>query len=156
MDKKEDIIKQLILLANDKKAKNDTFRYRAYMKAITALKDYQDKITSSKDLDKVKGLSKGSIKEKIIEIQTTLNLSPKKENFEKIDTKIIYSTIIELDNKIREKKEIEKIILIKVPFEIYPELRKIFVFLFENSGFKEVKISENVDFQKLYDLRRVQ
>ena len=52
-------------------------------------------------------------------------------------------------NKI-QKKELEKIILVDVPSEIYSELRKIFVSLFENSGFKDVKISENVDFQKLF------
>jgi len=96
------------------------------------------------------------IKKKIIEIQTTIFLTPTKDDLEKIDTTITFATIIELLNDITDKKEIEKIILIKVPFEIYPELRKIFVFLFENSGFKEVKISENVDFQKLYDLRRIQ
>ena len=50
----------------------------------------------------------------------------------------------------------EKIILIKVPTEIYSELRKIFVFLFENSGFKDVKINETVDFEKLYKMRKVQ
>ena len=50
----------------------------------------------------------------------------------------------------------EKIILIEVPTKIYPELRKIFVFLFENSGFKDVKISENVDFENLYKMRKVQ
>ena len=50
----------------------------------------------------------------------------------------------------------EKIILIEVPSKIYPELRKIFVFLFENSGFKDVKISETVDFEKLYKMRKVQ
>ena len=54
------------------------------------------------------------------------------------------------------KKEMEKIILIKVPNKIYPELRKIFIFLFENSGFKDVKISETVDFEKLYKMRKVQ
>lgn len=113
----------------------------------------------SKDISNYKiniDIKSNQIKEKIIEIQTTLNLSPKKENFEKIDTKIIYSTIIELDNKIREKKEIEKIILINVPSEIYPDLRKIFVFVFENSGFKDVKISENVNFEELYNKRKIQ
>ena len=52
--------------------------------------------------------------------------------------------------------EIEKIVLVKVPSEIYSELRRIFIFLFENSGFKEVKISEKVDFQKLYEMRKIQ
>ncbi len=96
------------------------------------------------------------IKEKIIEIKTTLKLQPTSESFEKINTTIVYATIIELSEKLKNKKEIEEIILIKVPSLIYPELRKIFVFIFESSGFKDVKISENVDFKKLYELRKVQ
>ena len=52
--------------------------------------------------------------------------------------------------------KIEKIILIKVPSQIYPELRSIFVRLFENSGFKDVKINESVDFEKLYNMKRIQ
>ena len=48
----------------------------------------------------------------------------------------------------------EKMILIEVPTKIYPELRNIFVFVFENSGFKEVKINEIVDFKKLYNLKK--
>ena len=101
-------------------------------------------------------IKSNQIKEKIIEIQTTLTLLPIKTDFEKINTKIIYSTIIELSGQIDDKNEIEKIILIKVPAEIYPELRRIFVFVFENSGFKDVKISENVNFLELYNLRKVQ
>ena len=95
-------------------------------------------------------------KEKIIEVQTTLSLSPVKEDFEKINTKIVYSTIIEIKDETTDKTEIEKIILIDVPSKIYPELRRIFVFIFENSGFKEIKINRTVDFQKLYNLRKVQ
>ena len=52
------------------------------------------------------------------------------------------------------KLQIEKIILVKIPTKIYCELRKIFVFLFENSGFKDIKINETVDFEKLYKLRK--
>tara|TARA_Y100000816_G_C25952187_1_gene496761 strand:+ start:446 stop:865 length:420 start_codon:yes stop_codon:yes gene_type:complete len=96
------------------------------------------------------------VKERIIEIETTLNLTPVKDDIEKISTKIIFATIIELSEKIKDKKEIEKIILINVPSEIYPELRKIFVFVFESSGFKDIKISNSVDFQKLYNLRKIQ
>ena len=101
-------------------------------------------------------IKSNQVKEKIIEVQTTLSLSPIKDNFEKINTKIVYSTVIEITDEITDKKEIEKIILINVPSEIYPELRKIFVFIFENSGFKEIKINKTVDFQKLYNLRKVQ
>ena len=96
------------------------------------------------------------VKENIIEVFTSLNLSPVKDNFEKINTKIIFSAIIELDNNKLKKEEIEKIILIDVPTKIYPELRRIFVFLFENSGFKEVKISKDVDFEKLYKIKKFQ
>ena len=113
----------------------------------------------SKDISNYKiniDIKSNQIKEKIIEVQTALNLSPTKENFEKIDTKIIYSTIIELGSEVNDKREIEKIILINVPAVIYPDLRKIFIFVFENSGFKDVKISENVNFEKLYNLRKIQ
>ena len=95
-------------------------------------------------------------KQNIIEVLTSLNLSPTKDDFETINTKIIYSTIVELENKQLSKEKMEKIILIEVPTKIYPELRKIFIFLFENSGFKDVKISEKVDFEKLYKMRKVQ
>ena len=63
---------------------------------------------------------------------------------------------MELDNDKINKEEMEKIILIKVPTKVYSELRQIFVFLFENSGFKDVKINETVDFEKLYKLRKIQ
>jgi|TARA_B110000914_G_scaffold220293_1_gene230141 preprotein translocase subunit SecB len=101
-------------------------------------------------------IKSAQVKQNIIEVITTLALNPIKEDFEKIDTKIVFSTIVELDNEKIEKEEIEKIVLINVPSKIYPELRQIFVFLFENSGFKDVKINESVDFEKLYKFRKVQ
>ena len=96
------------------------------------------------------------VKQKIIEVLTSLKLTPVKDDFEKIDTKIIFSTIVEFSNESLTKEEMEKIILIDIPSKIYPELRQIFVFLFENSGFKNIKINETVDFEKLYKIRKVQ
>jgi len=96
------------------------------------------------------------VKHNILEVLTTLTLNPVKDDFEKIDTKIIYSTIIELNNENIEKKDMEKIILVEVPSKVYFELRQVFIFLFENSGFKDVKINETVDFEKLYKLKKVQ
>ena len=101
-------------------------------------------------------IKSNQIKQNIIEILATLNLTPIKNDFEKIETKIVFATIIELTDDKIEKSEIEKIILIKVPSQIYPELRSIFVSLFENSGFKDVKINESVDFEKLYNMKRIQ
>ena len=101
-------------------------------------------------------IKSAQVKQNIIEVLTTLALSPIKEDFEKIDTKIIFATIVELDHDKISKEDIEKIILIKVPSKIYAELRQIFVFLFENSGFKDVKINETVDFEKLYKLKKIQ
>ena len=96
------------------------------------------------------------VKQNIIEVLTSLKLTTAKDDFEKIDTKIIFSTIVEFSGENLAKKEMEKTILVDIPSKIYPELRQIFVFLFENSGFKDVKINEHVDFEKLYKMRKVQ
>jgi preprotein translocase subunit SecB len=101
-------------------------------------------------------IKSNQVKQNIIEVLTTLALNPVREDFEKINTKIVFSTIIELNDEKIKKEDMEKIILIEVPSKIYFELRKIFVFLFEKSGFKDVKINETVDFEKLYKLRKVQ
>ena len=101
-------------------------------------------------------IKSNQIKEKIIQIDTSLSLRTTEDNTETIDTKIIYSTIIEITETEIDKDKLEKVILIDVPTRIYSELRKIFIFIFETSGFKEIKISEKVDFQKLYNLRKNQ
>ena len=101
-------------------------------------------------------IKSSQVKQNIIEVLISLSLSPTKDDFETINTKIIFSTIVELEDNQLSKEEMEKIILIQVPGKIYPELRKIFVFLFENSGFKDVKISETVDFEKLYKMKKIQ
>ena len=96
------------------------------------------------------------VKQNIIEVLISLNLSPTKSDFEVINTKIIFATIIELQNDKVTKEQLEKIILVEVPSEIYGELRKIFVGLFESSGYKDIKISKSVDFKKLYQNRKTQ
>jgi len=113
----------------------------------------------SKDIANYKiniDIKSAQVKQNIIEVLTSLSLTPTKDDFENIDTKIIYSSIVELSDSDTKKEEMEKIILINVPNEIYSDLRKIFVFLFENSGFKNVKISETVDFEKLYKTKKTQ
>ena len=113
----------------------------------------------SKDIENYKiniDIHSNQVKQNIIEVLTSLKLKSKKQEFEKIKTEIVFATIVELSNDKLEKKEIENIVLVDVPSKVYGEIRKIFINLFENSGFKDIKIGENVDFQKLYDLRRVQ
>jgi len=97
-------------------------------------------------------IKSNQVKERIIEVQITLNLNPVKiDQSEKINTKIIYSAIVEMKGDISNKIKLKEIILVKVPTDIYPELRKSFVFLFEQSGFKDIKIDKNIDFKKLYE-----
>ena len=100
-------------------------------------------------------IKSNQIEEKIIDVKTTLRLIPIRKELKAINTKIVFSTIIEISNRL-DKKEIEQIILVKVPTEIYPQLRKIFIYVFENSGFKDIKISSAVDFQKLLNLKKIQ
>ena len=101
-------------------------------------------------------IKSNQVKENIIEVLTSLNLTPIKGDFEKINTEIVFATIVEITEKKISKNEIEKIVLVDVPSKIYSELRQIFISLFENSGFKDVNINEKVDFQKLYSMRTVQ
>ena len=95
-------------------------------------------------------------KDKIIEVAITLSLNPIKDEIDKINTKIIFSTIIEIDGDLEEKKLLEEIILIKIPNEIYPEIRSLFILLFERSGFNKIKIEEKIDFNELYLKRTIQ
>ena len=95
-------------------------------------------------------------KEKIIEVLISLSLNSTKDDVEKINTKIIFSTVIEIEGELTEKESLEEIILIKVPNEIYPEIRLLFILLFEKSGFNKIKIEEKIDFRELYLKKTIQ
>ena len=113
----------------------------------------------SKDIANYKiniDIKSNRVEQNIIEVFTSINLKPTRNDFEKINANIVFAAVVELQNNNIEKKELEKIILVEIPSEIYGELRKIFVNLFENSGFKDVKINKSVDFEKLYKMRKVQ
>ena len=99
-------------------------------------------------------IKSNKFKNNIIEVQTTLSLEPKDSNLDKINALATYSTLVEINKDLKDKKKLEEIILIDIPNEIYPELRKVFIFIFENSGFREIKIDPNVDFKKLYLSRK--
>lgn len=99
-------------------------------------------------------IKSNSYKDSIIEIQTTLALEPKDSNLDTVNAIVTYSTLVELDKDLKDKQKLEQVILVDIPNEIYPDLRKVFIFLFENSGFREIKIDEKVDFKKLYLSRK--
>ena len=91
-------------------------------------------------------------KENIIEVNTILSLVPNQEVKHKILTEVNLTTLISVDKKdFNDKKELEKIILIKLPAEIYPTLYETFVYLFSQAGVKNISIKKEVDFEKLYN-----
>ncbi len=94
-----------------------------------------------------------ALKDKMIEINTILKFEDKKENKKKSHFEINFATIIKVSDEIKEKKDLEKIILCDVQIEIYPQLEKALLDLLHNSGFPEVKFEKKIDFQKLYNQR---
>ena len=92
-------------------------------------------------------------KNNIIEINTILRLSPTKEVKNKMLTEINLAALVSIENNIEDKKELEKIVLIKVPTEIYPKLYETFVYLFSQAGIKNISFEKEVDFEKLYNER---
>ena len=92
-----------------------------------------------------------ALKNKIIEVNTTLKYEDKEQNEKKSYFEIIYASIIKVDENIKEKKDLERIILCDLQNKIYPNLEKVFIDLLHNSGFPEVKIEKKIDFNKLYN-----
>ncbi len=129
-----------------------------YIKSINFDISSPDKFFSlTRDISNYKfkiDIKSNGFKDNIIEVQTSLSLEPRDNNFDKIDAFVTYSTLVELDKDLTDKKRLEEIILIEIPSEIYPELRKVFIFIFENSGYREIKIDPSVDFRKLYISRK--
>ena len=93
------------------------------------------------------------LKEKIIEINTTLKFSDNELNEKKSYFEIVYATVIKVDENVKDKKDLEKIILCDVQTKIYPELEKSFLDLVHNSGHPDIKLEKKIDFVKLYNER---
>ena len=94
-----------------------------------------------------------ALKNKLIEVNTTLKFEDKELNERKSNFEMTYTSIVKIDEKIINKKELEKILLCDVQNKIYPNLKKVFLDLLHNSGFSEVKFDKKVDFKKLYNER---
>ena len=91
-----------------------------------------------------------ALKDKLIEINTTLKFEDKEESKKKSHFEIIFSTIVKVNENIKDKKELEKIILCDVQNEIYPDLEKSLLDVLHNSGYPNVKFEKQVDFDALY------
>ena len=92
-----------------------------------------------------------AIKDKMIEITTILKFEDKEENKKKSHFEVKYSTIIKIEEDIKDKKDLEKIVLCYVQTEIYPELEKSLLNLLHDSGYPNVKFEKKVDFEQLYN-----
>ena len=91
-----------------------------------------------------------ALKNKLIEINTTLKFKDKEPNEKKSHYEIVYATIIKVDEEVKDKKVLEKIILCDVPTKIYPDLENAFLNLVHNSGHPGIKLEKKIDFNKLY------
>ena len=94
-----------------------------------------------------------ALKNKLIEVNTTLKFEDKEANEKKSYYEIVYATIIKVDDDVKEKKDMERIILCDVPTKIYPDLENSFLNLIHNSGHPSIKIEKKIDFKKLYNER---
>ena len=92
-----------------------------------------------------------AIKDKLIEINTTLKFEDKSQNKKKSYFEIVYATVIKVDDDVKDKKELQKIILCDAQIAIYPDLEKAILDLLQNSGYPGVKFEKKIDFADLYE-----
>ena len=92
-----------------------------------------------------------ALKNKLIEINTTLKFEDKEQNKKKSYYEIVHATIIKVDDEVKDKKDLERIILCDVPTKIYPDLENSFLNLIHNSGHPDIKLEKKIDFNKLYN-----
>jgi len=98
-------------------------------------------------------IASNPLKNKMIEVNTMLKFEDKKENKKRAYFEMIFSTIVKVDDDVKDKKELEKIILSDVQTEIYPDIEKSLLNLLHNSGYPGIKFEKKVDFEKLYNQR---
>ena len=96
-------------------------------------------------------ISSKAVKDKLVEINTTFKFEDKEKVSKKSYYEIVYSTIVKINDEVKEKKELERIILCEVQTKIYPDLEKSLLDLLHNSGYPGIKIEKKVDFENLYN-----
>ena len=111
------------------------------------VKDYISKYQLNIDIKSI------PLKDKMVEINTIMKFEDKNENKKKSHFELNYATIIDVNDTVKEKKDLEKIILCEVQKEIYPDLEKSFLSLLHNSGYSDIKFEKKIDFEGLYNQR---
>ena len=99
-------------------------------------------------------ISSKPFKENIIEVNTILKLSPNQNVKHKMLTEINMTALVRIEKNSQNKGELEKIILVKIPTEVYPVLYETFLFLYKQAGLKDVKVKKEVDFEKMYNEKK--
>ena len=99
-------------------------------------------------------IKSNKFKDNIIEVNTILRMTPNQNVKHKILAEINYTALVSIEKDIGDKKELEKIILVKIPTEIYPTLYETFVYLFSQAGIKNIKVDKEVNFEKLYNEKK--
>ena len=93
-------------------------------------------------------------KDNIIEVNTILRISPNQDVKHKILAEINFTALVTIEKNFEDKKELEKIILVKIPTEVYPTLYETFVYLFSQAGIKNIQIDKEVNFEKMYNEKK--
>ena len=115
-------------------------------------------VTLEKEISKYSlkfNITSKQFKNNIIEVNTILRLTPNHDQKNKMLTEINLTALVSIDENLKDKKELEKIILVKVPIEVYPTLYETFVYLFSQAGIKNISITKDVNFEKMYNENKI-
>ena len=121
------------------------------------IQDVRTFVMLEKEVEKYKlnfDIKSKPFKDNIIEVNTILRNTPNQKVKHKILPEINFTALVSIEKNFEDKKELEKIILIEIPTEIYPSLYETFVYLFSQAGIKNIEIYKKVDFEKLYNERK--
>ena len=93
-------------------------------------------------------------KNNIIEVNTVLRIRPNQEVKHKVFTEITCGALVSIEENFKDKKELEKIVLVKIPTEVYPTLYETFIYLFKQAGINELKIEKDINFERMYNKQK--
>ena len=132
--------KYKILLNYTKEISSETPDIETYLHVKDKITKYKLKVD----------INSKPLKNKMVEVNTILKFEDKEEDKKKAYFEILYSSVVKINEEIKDKKELEKIILCDVPSDIYPDLEKTFLNLLDNSGYPGIKFEKKIDFENLY------